>query len=143
MSIGNKNWVKCKFNDCYKCCLETEMLLTSADIQNIEKVGYDPKDFIFENSDGFFQLHNIDSILGKKCFFLNDKGKCTLVKNKQDNRPQGCKIYPLIVDLNDNTIRIDDDCRENNWFSNQSFLKGQIDTISGLVEQLLDENKNN
>ena len=117
MNIGNDTWVRCTFSDCFQCCLETEMLLTTKDIHTIKKIGYASQDFMFENSDGFRQLKNVDSILGKKCFFLNDKGKCKLVKKNKDSRPQGCKIYPLIVDFNDNTIRIDDDCRENKWFS--------------------------
>ena len=71
-SIGNENWTRCGFRDCHQCCLETEMILTQEDLLRIEAAGHKREDFILplEESDNFLQLRNVESPLGKKCYFL-------------------------------------------------------------------------
>lgn len=143
MDMGTDNWVRCNFQGCYHCCLETEMILTEADIISIEKLGYFKNSFLIPltGSDGYYQLKNIESKIGIKCYFLTDKGKCKLYRGNNDSRPQGCRIYPLIIDLNENSIVIDIDCRETEWFKEQKYLKSQTKSVTTLVGTLLDENE--
>ena len=41
----NSKSVKCDFMGCYKCCIETEMILTDDDLNRIENLGYDKNEF--------------------------------------------------------------------------------------------------
>lgn len=138
--IGDENAVRCGFRDCHQCCLETEMILTDAEVEKIEKnTGKPREEFLLkpEDADGFLQLRNVESDLGKKCFFLTDKGKCSIYKFA----PQGCRMYPLILNLETDETMIDIDCRERPWFAKQKYLQGQIITVKQLVSTLLLENE--
>ncbi len=123
-----------KCENCGKCCLETEMILSPQDIKiiinslpnNIRK-----EDFTFKNINEQYQLRNIEG----HCFFLDYSNKeCKIYKF----RPQGCKFYPLIYDINKKKCRLDEECPRNNLFykDNQTlrnecqnvkmFLKNQL-----------------
>ncbi|MFW9921877.1 MAG: YkgJ family cysteine cluster protein [Candidatus Thorarchaeota archaeon] len=91
----------CSNFHCAKCCRETEMLLSMEDITRIVSLGYKQGDFSFINNEGFFCLRNIND----SCFFLQDN-KCVIYSF----RPQGCKYYPIIFDLDTNKAIIDVDC---------------------------------
>ena len=125
--------VRCQFRDCHQCCLETEMILTLADLERITDEGYNPEEFAFSPSeaDGFWQLKNVDG----RCFFLSESGKCTIY----DFRPQGCKLYPLILTLDTNEVVVDDDCREQDWFEEQEYDRKQVNEVHSLVSTLLIE----
>ena len=138
--IGDENKVRCGFRDCHQCCLETEMILTDTEVDIIEqKSGISRGEFLLkpEDTDGFLQLRNVDSVLGRKCYFLSDKGKCTIYKFA----PQGCRMYPLILNLETDETMIDVDCRERPWFAEQNYMQGQIISIKQLVNTLLLENE--
>jgi len=138
--IGEGNYVRCGFRDCHYCCLETEMILTQEDLERIENLGYDRNDFCLQpnEADGFWQLQNVSSPLGDKCYFLSDEGECTIY----NDRPEGCRLYPLILNLDTNEEMIDEECRENDWFRKQTYHKSQIISINSLVSTLLLENEN-
>ena len=138
--IGEGNYVRCGFRDCHQCCLETEMILTKADLERIESQGYEREEFCLspEETDGFWQLRNVSSPLGHKCYFLSNEGECTIY----DFRPEGCSLYPLILNLNTNEEMIDEDCREKDWFRKQTYYQSQIISINSLVSTLLLENEN-
>ena len=77
------------------------MILTEADIRRITRLGYRASDFIIYR-DGFPRLRNVDG----HCYFLDpDKRVCKIYKY----RPVGCRIYPLIYDL-EHGFRLDDEC---------------------------------
>ena len=126
--------VRCPFKSCYKCCLDTQMLLTLEDIQRIESKGYKKENFCFSNekTEGFWQLKNIDG----KCYFLSN-GKCSIY----EYRPMGCRTYPLVFDLTDNDVIIDNDCREPKWFADLNYEKEQIELVKNIAKTLLDEQK--
>jgi len=141
LDIGeDENFVRCRFLDCFVCCKETEMLLTQNDVKNIEQHGFKSDEFLLskDDSDGFLQLKNKDSKLGTVCFFLNDNGKCGIY----EYRPEGCRLYPLIINLDTNEEMIDEDCREKIWFTKQKYSKNQVTQINNLVIQLFLENDN-
>ena len=91
----------CPYTDnCYECCLETEMPLGERDITRIEKLGFHIDEFLVEK-EGFMVLRNIYN----QCFFLKEK-RCSIY----EDRPEGCRYYPLIYDLETDEFVIDDLC---------------------------------
>ena len=77
------------------------MILAQEDISRITNLGYNREDFCYQDDDGFFKLKNIND----ECFFLKEN-KCIIY----DNRPQGCRFYPIIFDIDSNKAIIDPDC---------------------------------
>jgi len=76
----------CLHHRCVACCLETEMPLTEDDVKRIEKLGFKRIDFTVEvNRETRLKNRN------KTCFFLEGNG-CKIY----EDRPEGCRIYPLI-----------------------------------------------
>ena len=119
----------CPYTDkCFECCLETEMALSEKDITRIEDLGYEISDFL-EEKDGFMILKNIDGC----CFFL--KGKlCSIY----DDRPQGCRFYPLIYDLEIDNFVIDNLCVHHEDF-NPEIYRPLFDPIRTFVYTLVGE----
>jgi Fe-S-cluster containining protein len=113
------------------------MLLSQEDLERIERAGYKREEFLLpaEDADNFYQLRNVDSPLGKKCYFLDLKGNCSIYPIA----PMGCKLYPLIKNLDTNEVMIDFDCREKEWFKTKEYLQSQIISVHDLVGTLLIE----
>jgi Fe-S-cluster containining protein len=80
--IGNT----CLEYRCVKCCLNTEMLLSSSDIRQIRSLGFSENFFIVKRN-GKRQLKNSAG----RCIFHNGR-RCTIY----DDRPEGCRLYPII-----------------------------------------------
>jgi Fe-S-cluster containining protein len=104
------------------------MTLSKADIIRIEKLGYNIKDFTIEN-EGFIALKNING----NCFFLKYK-KCLIY----ENRPQGCRFYPLIYDFENDGFLIDDLCSHNDDFRVDIYIP-LFDKIASFVNFLIEE----
>lgn len=109
-----------KCENCGECCLETEMILSQQDIESIKKkynTNIREHDFVFKNKNEQFQLKNIEG----HCVFLDSYSKkCNIYKY----RPQGCRFYPLIFDINEEKCKLDEDCPRNNLFyENKQNLK--------------------
>jgi len=84
---------------CSKCCWDTQMILTPSDIQRIEKLGYKREYFAFFDGK-YWRLKNVNG----HCIFLDEKtGLCKIY----ENRPLGCRAYPIIVDDETNMCVID------------------------------------
>jgi Fe-S-cluster containining protein len=79
----------CIDRDCHECCLDTEMPLSRRDVERLEGRGHVPAGFTMIE-DGFTFLANVDG----HCFFLDADGRCT----EYGNRPEGCRLYPLVLD---------------------------------------------
>ncbi len=75
------------------------MTLTEADSQRLEAAGR--RDFYFVNDDHDLQLVNVNG----HCIFLVD-GRCSV----HDDRPEGCRLYPLILDLSVDRVVLDRFC---------------------------------
>jgi len=119
----------CPYTDnCYECCLETEMPLPEKDITRIEKIGFQIDEFLVEK-EGFMVLRNIDG----RCFFLNDK-RCSIY----EDRPEGCRYYPLIYDLETDEFVIDDLCTHLHDF-NPSIYQPLHEPIKYFIYMLLSE----
>ncbi len=74
---------------CGICCGETEMLLSEADIQLLERAGYTRKGFVEYDFQGFAKLRNSR---GHCVFYDGKKRRCKAYKL----RPLGCRIYPVV-----------------------------------------------
>ncbi|HSN54590.1 MAG TPA: YkgJ family cysteine cluster protein [Candidatus Sulfomarinibacteraceae bacterium] len=89
----------CRRHDCHACCVATRMTLTEADVERLRSAGY--QDFARVNGDGDLELVNRDG----RCVFLGD-GRCRVYRV----RPEGCRLYPLVLDLGDDRVVRDRFC---------------------------------
>lgn len=112
----------CLKHDCHICCLDTRMTLTEADVARLEAAGN--RDFFFVNDDHDLQLRNVDG----HCIFL-DNGLCSV----HDDRPEGCRLYPLILDLSVDRVVLDTVCP---WTGEFAF---SLDDEVQLRRSVLDE----
>jgi hypothetical protein len=82
------------------------MTLTEADVERLEGAGF--RDFVHLNEDGDLELVNLSGC----CVFL-DRGQCRVY----ELRPEGCRFYPLVVDLGTGRVVRDDYCPYRDDFS--------------------------
>ena len=99
---------------CHLCCLETEMILTESDVRRLEALGYRREDFS-EFRDGFVRLKNVDG----RCYFLRN-GRCQVY----EHRPQGCRAYPVVFDLDRGTCSLDTFCPATHTVTEAEFREG-------------------
>jgi Fe-S-cluster containining protein len=102
------------------------MTLTEADVERLEATGC--RDFFCVNDDDDLQLVNVDG----HCIFLVD-GRCSV----HDDRPEGCRLYPLILDLSVDRVVLDAFCP---WAKEFTFT--QDDTVQ-LRRSVTDEEREN
>ena len=76
---------------CGACCKETEMLLSTEDIERLERKGYSKKFFVQFDSEGYAKLRNLQ---GHCVFYHAEKQRCQVYRE----RPLGCRLYPVIYD---------------------------------------------
>jgi Fe-S-cluster containining protein len=113
----------CLSHGCVACCIETEMPLTKDDLKRIEKLGFKWIDFTVE-AEGETRLKN----RGKICFFLKD-GKCMIY----ENRPEGCRIYPLVYDVDSHKFIYDHVCPHSTEFK---ATRDDKDRLKRLIHRL-------
>jgi len=87
--------VRC--SHCGKCCEETEMWLSEADIEELEIAGYCREDFIHYDNQGIAQLRNRD---GYCVFYDKALRRCKAYRH----RPLGCRIYPVVYSEDEGII---------------------------------------
>ncbi len=113
---------------CIQCCLETEMPLLKKDIERIKKLGFN-YDYFVVNRDGWLQLNNSNG----RCVF-NDGKQCLIY----ENRPEGCKLYPIIFDEDENCATLDKDCPHRDEFK---ISERDSMIVASLVAKLKDERR--
>ena len=103
---------------CGKCCRETEMLLTNADIERLERKGYSKEFFMQFDSQGYAKLRN----QMKHCVFYDaEKQRCKVYRE----RPLGCRFYPIIYDETEGIV-VDSICpARGNWNEKRIEKKGK------------------
>lgn len=99
------------------------MLLSKNDIEKIQKIGYSINFFVRKEK-GFLKLKNKNG----RCVFHN--GKICLI---YDNRPEGCKLYPLIFNKIFQSAMVDDECLFKDGFR---FNKKDVNQLYRLVKQI-------
>ena len=119
----------CVAHACTACCRDTNMPLSLADIERITALGHKLAEFSDSGDDGWMRLHNLDD---HRCFFLSEKGLCTI----HDSKPEGCRLYPFILDQDTAEVFRDSFCPFNAQFDPAPTTK---EKVRELVVRLEDE----
>lgn len=112
---------------CRRCCRETEMELSEADIARLERRGYDREEFVIMGEDSIPRLRNVD---GWCVLYDVVRGRC----REYRSRPLGCVLYPANMDA-DGAIIVDELCPQASTVSSQELadrgrrLRSLLDTI--------------
>ena len=120
--------------DCGKCCLETEMILSHEDVKkiinNFESI-IKQDDFCYLRRDGFFHLKNYNH----HCYFYEVSTKTCKI---YEIRPQGCRFYPLIYDIEKKKCTLDKDCPRTSIFYPNKFKRKEtcLEIVRYLKNQL-------
>jgi Fe-S-cluster containining protein len=85
------------------------MLLSKKDIQRLKHKGYSPNNFVHYDKQGYANLKNSNGY----CVFYNSQ---TRQCNIYVDRPQGCRVYPVIVN-EENKIILDKLCNSRTSIS--------------------------
>ena len=123
----------CMDYNCIQCCLETSMPLSNQDIERISGLGFDTNFFVTEH-DGWLQLKNHDG----SCVFHNGK-ICSIYKD----RPEGCKLYPIIYDKDKSCAIFDEDCPHRNKFQKSKSITKQLYALVSKLECEMAKRKRN
>ena len=117
-------------SNCSVCCTETEMLLSEKDITRLIKKGFSKNSFVKYNKQGYAQLKNRQSY----CVFYDPKKhQC----NVYSDRPEGCRVYPVILD-EEKGIVLDDICGSRNTITDkEKKIKGE--RVIKLLEKIDNE----
>lgn len=78
------------------------MPLTEADLRRIEGLGHQRDTFSLLDDEFVPQLRVVDG----HCIFLGSDGRCTIYAD----RPEGCRLYPLVWDRDAGRVVRDDFC---------------------------------
>ncbi len=114
----------CLETNCTLCCIKTNMVLTTQDIQTIEKVGYETRFFVSERN-GWLQLKNKNG----RCVF-HDGTVCTIY----DHRPEGCVLYPIVYDKDHRRAILDSDCPQKHQFLLSDTTSEQLYRLISVLE---------
>ena len=107
------------------------MTLTREDAERIDALGYARDDYMIQAGFGFYQLKNID----RHCYFYDTKAKeCQIY----ENRPEGCRYYPIIYHYNKRKCIVDKDCPSHGTVTRDDIRK-VCHKVRRLVEQLRSE----
>jgi len=101
------------------------MVLTYRDIKNIQKIGYDRQFFVLEQN-GWLQLKNYQG----RCVFHNGK-QCTIYFK----RPEGCTLYPVVYDKNNNGAILDSECPQKYCFLLSKVKSQQLHKLISILEK--------
>lgn len=123
-----------KCYDCGKCCLETEMLLSKKDINLIlerSSIYYRDIEFTKKTKEGNFQLKNMNG----HCVFFDAVLKVCKI---YEIRPQGCRFYPMIYEINNEKCIIDKDCpRYKLFYQDQNEFESNCKALNRFIKDEL------
>jgi Fe-S-cluster containining protein len=117
---------------CGKCCEKTEMLLSRADIELLERAGYTGENFVRYDRHGFARLRNRK---GYCVFYDVERRHCKVYRH----RPLGCRIYPIIYSEEERII-VDYLCPVKNTISNNE-IKRKGKNLIKLLQRIDNEAK--
>lgn len=122
-------YINCKVNKefCGKCCYDTKMPLTKKDIERIRRMGFS-EDYFVDSRRRIPRLKNIEG----RCVFLNpNTNACTIYPD----RPEGCRLYPLVYDEGSNKIVIDPLCPKAHLIP-QRLVRELSSALLSLIDRL-------
>jgi Fe-S-cluster containining protein len=104
------------------------MPLSNADIERLERAGYNRKNFTYQDKNGFFKLKNRHGF----CVFYNaEQCRCKIYKH----RPSGCRVYPVIYSEQEGIVMADDLCPMKNTIT-ESELKRKGKKVMKLIQTI-------
>jgi Fe-S-cluster containining protein len=101
------------------------MVLSYQDIENIQKIGYERQFFVSERK-GWLQLKNHQGL----CVFHNGT-HCTIYHH----RPEGCTLYPVVYDKDNNDAIFDNECPQKHCFSLSKSNSQQLNLLISILEK--------
>lgn len=106
------------------------MMLSNADIERLERVGYNKQKFVRYDKHGLAKLKNRREF----CVFYDaQKRRCKIYKH----RPLGCRIYPVIYSEHEGIV-VDDLCPMKNTVS-EIELKRKGQKVMELLQKIDNE----
>ena len=101
----------CVKHTCTLCCRDTNMPLTLADMERLTSRGERLEAFSQpdEEDQGYIRLVNTEK---GECYFLAPDGRCRV----QADKPEGCRLYPFIYDMDKDAVLRDSFCPFNREF---------------------------
>lgn len=108
---------------CIKCCLDTEMPLSSSDIARIRNLGFS-EDFFIAKENRNPQLKNASG----RCVF-HDGQRCVIY----NHRPEGCQLYPAVLNEEIAVVVLDSYCPHHAQFQ---LTPNTAHKVTGLVRKL-------
>jgi len=109
---------------CIKCCLGTEMDLSSSDIVRIRGLGFF-EDFFIVKHNGSRQLKNLSG----RCVFHNGQ-RCTIY----NYRPEGCRLYPAVFDEDMEEVVLDSYCPHRTKFRLSPGISREVIRLIGELD---------
>jgi Fe-S-cluster containining protein len=104
--------------------MNTDMPLIKSDIERLRSLGFIREEFTIEVKEEI-RLRNVSG----KCYFL--KGKlCSVYKN----RPEGCRIYPLVFEEDSNKYVLDSFCPYRKSFTISETHKAKLKALLNQLE---------
>jgi len=91
----------CQKTHCSLCCQNTNMVLSKEDIVRIIECGNSQEDFCIQDEEGWIRLLNSNG----RCVFHTGE-KCSIYSQ----RPLGCRLYPIVFDLDLEEPIYDEEC---------------------------------
>lgn len=125
----------CARHGCAACCYDTEMPLTTDDVARLVALGHPREAFVTHNSEGVATLRTREDETaaaqgkGKPCYFLREE-RCSVYAD----RPQGCRIYPLVMNER-SRIERDVDCPHRAEFPLDPSAKRRIQRVLSNLER--------
>lgn len=120
----------CLEKGCSACCKGTEMPLSEEDLERLGKLGHDPRAFSLASTDGLLCLRNVNG----RCYFLAADGLCTVY----DDRPEGCRLYPLVLSEETGEAVLDHDCPHK---EDVAPARGHVDALVALLQRVGSEGR--
>ena len=112
--------------DCHVCCEQTEMPLSERDVARLRALGHDPAVFSARGVEGHLALANAED---GRCALLGGDGRCTVY----GDRPEGCALYPLILDEASGAVIVDPLCPHGEGVT---FSRRDADALRTLLVRL-------
>ncbi len=114
---------------CGVCCEKTEMMLSTADIERLERLKADIRESVRYDRYGFARIRNRH---GFCVFYDAEKCRCKIYQS----RPLGCRLYPVIFSGRDGAI-LDEICP-----TRHSVSKKELERKGNKVIELLQRIEN-
>jgi hypothetical protein len=109
------------------CCEKTEMMLSDADVERLERMDYNRLEFARYDRHSFVRLRNRRGF----CVFYDvEKCRCRIYRH----RPLGCRIYPVIYGEQEGIV-LDDLCPMKNTVSKME-LKRKGKRLMELLQRI-------